>query len=174
MQDSLPCLKEAITSVSSSSNNHTTILSQPTIVPQNQALLICLLFSPFRKYGKDLKVDVGNPCTFYVGTKAKELHFQEEQINRPQLRKSNAQSLILFWPTPSVTALWPLRLVIIILGSTLWTDSLSQTICITSGIVLSPCQPLVICFIHSKKNWCHFFFFFCISQHFCLVLVTVL
>lgn len=51
-----------------------------------------------RKFGKDLKVTVSNPCTFSVGTKRKELHFQEDQVQRPQLRKNNAQNLILLWP----------------------------------------------------------------------------
>ena len=56
-------------------------------------------FSQCRKFGIELKVSVGNPCTFYVGSKAKELHFQEDQSSRPQIRKGTAQSVILLWPT---------------------------------------------------------------------------
>lgn len=52
-----------------------------------------------RKFGNELKVCVGNPCTFYVGNKAKELHFQEDQSGRPQIRKGTSQSVILLWPT---------------------------------------------------------------------------
>ena len=70
--------------------------------------LLVVLINPFyfpllcvcRKYGKDLKVDVSNPCLLHMGSKERELHFQQDQVTRPQLRKSNAQNLILFWPSP--------------------------------------------------------------------------
>ncbi len=75
----------------------------PKLSGKTSILTGTLLLLFIRKFGKDLTVDVDNPCTFYVGGKAKELHFQEEQIARPQLRKSNAQNLILFWPIPRST-----------------------------------------------------------------------
>ncbi len=61
-------------------------------------LLMILIFSP-RKYGKRLEVIVANPLVFNVGSKQKELHFQEDRVARPVLRKNNAHHLILTWPT---------------------------------------------------------------------------
>ncbi len=52
-----------------------------------------------RKYGKKLEVIVANPLVFNVGTKQKELHFQEDRVARPVLRKNNAHHFVLTWPT---------------------------------------------------------------------------
>lgn len=54
-----------------------------------------------RKFGKKLQVNVGSPLTCRLGGKNKELHFQEDRVARPYLRKQSNQSMVLFWPSAS-------------------------------------------------------------------------
>eukprot|EP00731_Ephydatia_muelleri_P007717 Em0004g55a len=52
-----------------------------------------------RKYGKQLPVDVDNRLTISMSGKAKELHFQEDRVARPSVRKNGSHSFVLYWPT---------------------------------------------------------------------------
>jgi len=52
-----------------------------------------------RKFGRQLSINVANPLHFSMGGKRKELHFQEDRVARPVLRKNSSNHMVLFWPT---------------------------------------------------------------------------
>ncbi|CAI8001644.1 Unconventional myosin-Ig [Geodia barretti] len=54
-----------------------------------------------RKFGKNLQVTVASPLTCRLGGKQKELHFQEDRVAKPYLRKQSNQQMVLFWPSAS-------------------------------------------------------------------------
>ena len=52
-----------------------------------------------RKFGRQLSISVANPLHISLGGKQKQLHFQEDRVARPILRKNTANYMILYWPT---------------------------------------------------------------------------
>lgn len=75
------------------------------IAPQNEnrvAELVAVLCQICqRKFGKQLQVTVSSPLLCRLGGKQKELHFQEDRVARPYLRKQSNHNMVLFWPSAS-------------------------------------------------------------------------